>query len=110
LSRWGGVSLYWLAGLPTHDPTNSFKAYRTDFLERTPIESPAGFTLGMELTIKAHFQGDRVEELPACWYDRRSGRSRFRLWKWLPHYLRWYGWAMRKRWLGCYHADRPDRR
>ncbi len=97
LSRGAGLSLYWLAGLPTHDATNSFKAYRRDFLEATPIESTAGFSLGLELTVKAHFQGRRVEEIPAVWQDRSAGQSRFRLWKWLPLYLRWYFWALRQR-------------
>ena len=90
LSRWAGVSLYWVAGLPTHDPTNSFKAYRREFLQRTPIESATGFCLGLELTVKAHFSGGKVEEVPTCWHDRSDGDSRFRLFAWLPHYLRWY--------------------
>ena len=100
LSRLAGLSLHGLAGLPTRDPTNSFKAYRSDFLERTPIESEAGFSLGLELTVKAHFAGLRVEEIPATWRDRTAGESRFRLAAWLPLYLRWYAWALRKRWLG----------
>jgi glycosyltransferase involved in cell wall biosynthesis len=100
LSRLAGLSLHWLAGLPTRDPTNSFKAYRKDFLDRTPIESEAGFCLGLELTVKAHFAGERVEELPATWRDRTAGESRFRLAAWLPLYLRWYLWALRRRWLG----------
>jgi dolichol-phosphate mannosyltransferase len=98
LSRTAGVTLHRLAGVPTHDPTNSFKAYRKDFLERTPIESEAGFSLGLELTVKAHFSGARVEEIPATWRDRTAGESRFRLAAWLPLYLRWYLWALRKRW------------
>jgi glycosyltransferase involved in cell wall biosynthesis len=97
LSRAAGVSLHRLAGLPTHDPTNSFKAYRTDFLRRTPIESKAGFSLALELTVKAHMAGERVEEIPAHWQDRTAGHSRFRLFAWLPGYLRWYLWALRKR-------------
>ncbi|HVG10969.1 MAG TPA: glycosyltransferase [Thermoanaerobaculia bacterium] len=99
LSRTAGVSLHWLAGLPTRDPTNSFKAYRRDFLARTPIESTVGFSLGMELTVKAHFAGERVEEIPATWRDRTAGESRFRLAAWLPKYLHWYFWALRRRWL-----------
>lgn len=98
LSRAAGVTLHYLSGLPTHDPTNSFKAYRREFLEKTPIESPAGFALAMELTVKAHFGGGRVEEVPATWTDRAKGKSRFRLFSWLPHYLRWYLWALRQRW------------
>jgi dolichol-phosphate mannosyltransferase len=99
MSRTAGVSLHWLAGVPTRDPTNSFKAYRRDFLTRTPIESTVGFCLGMELTVKAHFAGERVEEIPATWRDRTEGESRFRLAAWLPKYLYWYFWALRKRWL-----------
>jgi hypothetical protein len=107
MSRTAGVSLHWLAGLPTHDPTNSFKAYRKEFLDRTPIKSTAGFAVSLELTVKAHFRGGRVEEVPAIWHDRAAGQSRFRLWKWLPAYLYWYFWAVgqslrrrpaRKRW------------
>jgi glycosyltransferase involved in cell wall biosynthesis len=98
LSRTAGLSLRWIAGVPTHDPTNSFKAYRRDFLAATPIESVAGFCLAMELTVKAHFAGALVQEVPATWNDRAAGQSRFRLLAWLPHYLRWYAWAVRRRW------------
>jgi dolichol-phosphate mannosyltransferase len=97
LSRLAGWSLHLAAGLPTRDPTNSFKAYRKAFLDRTPIESRAGFALALELTVKAHFGGERVDEVPASWYDRTAGDSRFRLRKWLPEYLRWYAWAFRAR-------------
>lgn len=106
LSRLAGLSLHRLAGLPTRDPTNSFKAYRRDFLAATPIESRAGFCLALELTVKAHFGGWRVEELPAIWRDRAAGKSRFRILAWLPSYLRWYLWALRRRWLGP-RAGRP---
>lgn len=98
LSRAAGLTLHGLAGLPTHDPTNSFKAYRSDFLRRTTIQSTAGFVLGLELTVRAHFGGGKVAEVPATWRDRAAGQSRFRLFAWLPHYLHWYFWALRRRW------------
>ncbi len=100
LSRTAGLTLHWFAGLPTHDPTNSFKAYRKDFLDACPIESSAGFALALELTVKAHFSGRRVEEVPAVWRDRTAGESRFRLFRWLPEYLRWYRLALVRRWFG----------
>ena len=99
LSRIAGVTLRYLAGLPTRDPTNSFKAYRRDFLQRVTIESPEGFCLALELTVKAHFAGGRVEEVPTVWRGRTAGQSRFRLVHWLPKYLHWYLWALRRRWL-----------
>jgi hypothetical protein len=100
LSRLAGLSLHWLTGMPTHDPTNSFKAYRTDFLRTHPIESEAGFCLGIELTAKAYFDGLRVEEVPAIWRDRTAGESRFKLRKWLPMYLHWYWWSIKQRLSG----------
>jgi dolichol-phosphate mannosyltransferase len=99
MSRTAGLTLHWLSGLPTHDPTNSFKAYSREFLRRTPILSTAGFSLGLELTVRAHFGGGRVEEIPATWIGRSAGKSRFRLFAWLPIYLRWYFWAIRQNWL-----------
>jgi len=106
LSRLAGLTLHRLSGLPTRDPTNSFKAYSREFLRRTRIESPAGFALAMELTVKAHFGGGRVVEVPATWRGRTKGTSRFRLFSWLPLYLRWYFWALRRRWI----RSEPERR
>jgi glycosyltransferase involved in cell wall biosynthesis len=97
LSRAAGLSLHWLAGVPTHDPTNNFKLYRRDFLDSITIESEAGFELALELTVKATIAGRRVAELPTVWRDRTAGQSNFKLRKWLPHYLRWYLAALRAR-------------
>lgn len=94
LSRSAGHLLHWLSDLPTSDPTNSFKAYSRAFLERTPIESRAGFSLALELTVKAHLAGERVAEVPATWLDRRGGASKFKLLRWLPEYFFWFAWGL----------------
>lgn len=94
LSRWAGISLAWIAGLGTHDGTTSFRAYRRDFLEEHPVETRAGFVLGLELTVKAHLAGRGVGEVPSTWVDREAGESRFALWSWLPLYLHWWFRAM----------------
>ena len=90
LSRAAGLSLHWLAGVPTHDSTTNFRLYSRRLLDAVTIESSAGFELGLELTIKAHLLGLGVDEVPATWRDRTAGQSRFRLWRWIPHYLHWY--------------------
>lgn len=95
LSRCAGLSLHALAGLPTHDPTNSFKLYRKSFLNEMTIESSGGFELGLELVVKAWQGGYRVTEVPTSWADRVQGKSNFKLWKWLPSYLHWYFAALR---------------
>lgn len=93
LSKFAGLSLHYIVGLPICDVTNSFKMYRREFLQSVTFESTGGFEIGMELAVKAFVRGDRVTELPATWTDRTAGQSRFRLWKWLPHYMRWYVYA-----------------
>jgi glycosyltransferase involved in cell wall biosynthesis len=97
MSRTAGVSLYWLAGLPTHDATNAFRAYRRDVLIEFPIESQGGFAYSLEITAKAHAAGRRIGEVPSTWRDRSAGTSRFQLRAWLPHYLRWYVYALTHR-------------
>ena len=97
LSRGAGLSLHWLGGVATHDPTNNFKIYRRQFIDSVRIESSAGFELALELTVKATLAGRPVAELPTTWRDRTAGQSNFKLRAWLPHYLRWYGVAFRGR-------------
>src|SRR3954454_11730432 len=97
MSRTAGLTLHWFGGVPTHDPTNNFKLYSRRFLDVTPIESEAGFELALELTVKATLEGRTVAEVPTTWRDRTAGQSNFKLRKWLPHYLHWYGAAFRGR-------------
>jgi dolichol-phosphate mannosyltransferase len=97
LSRIAGVSLKHLSGLPTNDVTNSFKLYRKSLLESLTLESDGGFEIGMEIAVKAHFAGFKVTEVPSVWRDRQQGKSRFRIIQWAPKYLRWYHYALRKR-------------
>jgi dolichol-phosphate mannosyltransferase len=94
MSRAAGLSLHFLAGLPTHDATNAFRAYRRSVLQEFPIESQSGFAHALEITVKAHAAGRRITEVPSTWRGRSAGQSQFRLWAWLPQYLRWYFYAL----------------
>ncbi|MBI3282928.1 glycosyl transferase, partial [Candidatus Curtissbacteria bacterium] len=96
LSRIAGISLHYLVGLPTHDATNSFRLYSKKFLDKVKVESDGGFELAIELTVKAHFDAFKVTEVPTTW-TYLAKESRFYLKKWLPKYLKWYLWAIKKR-------------
>jgi len=96
MSRIAGLTLHYIAGIPTHDATNSFKLYRTSFLKQQKIESKGGFELGIELVSKAYIQKYKICETPTVWTDRIAGKSNFKLFKWLPGYLKWYFCAFRK--------------
>jgi len=96
LTRTAGLSLHYLFGLPTHDATNSFRLYSKKFLRSIKIESDGGFELATELTVKAHFSGYKVTEVPTTW-TYLDKESRFYLKKWLPKYFKWYLWAVNKK-------------
>jgi hypothetical protein len=94
ISRCVGWSMWWIANLGTHDATTNFRAYSKKFLDSVAVESETSFDIALELTVKAHLSGARIDEVPSSWIDRTAGESRFRMWKWMPNYLRWYVRAM----------------
>ncbi|HWP27212.1 MAG TPA: glycosyltransferase [Xanthobacteraceae bacterium] len=93
LVRVAAFSLNRLARLPTKDPTSGFRLFSRRVVEQIAIESDQGFCYSLELLVKVHRLGWRIGEVPALWYERRHGQSRFRIFKWLPAYLRWYFYA-----------------
>ena len=90
LSRFAGLSTPIILGIPITDISNGFKMYRRKVLDEIKIESTGGWEYSCELVIKAHKLGFKIGEIPTVWKDRTSGKSKFKLLKWLPKYLRWY--------------------
>lgn len=99
LSRLAGLSLYHLARVGTHDATNSFKAYSTEFVRQVGVDSDRGFEIGIELTAKARRARLPIVEIPTTWSDRPLGKSNFQTTRWIPYYLRW--------WLHAFGRARP---
>ncbi len=93
ISRLAGLSLYYGARVGTRDATNSFKAYSSAFVRAAGIESDQGFEIGIELVAKARRARLPVAEIPTIWLERTYGVSNFKIWAWLPRYLRWYLYA-----------------
>ena len=93
LVRAGSFTLYHLARLPTRDASNGFRLFSRRVLDQIAIESDRGFCYSIELLVKCHRLGWRVGEVPAQWFERAHGTSRFQVVKWLPAYLRWYVYA-----------------
>jgi dolichol-phosphate mannosyltransferase len=93
LVRSANFTLRHVARLPTTDASNGFRMFSRRVVERIPVESEAGFCYSIELLVKAHRLGWRIAEVPVRWFERRHGASRFQVIKWLPAYLRWYGYA-----------------
>lgn len=93
LSKAAGRSLALFARIGTRDATNSFKAYNTEFVREVGIASRHGFEIGLELTAKAKRMRLPVAEIPTIWLEREVGVSNFKIWTWIPKYLRWYRFA-----------------
>lgn len=100
LVRTAAFTLSRFAKLPVHDPTNGFRLFSRRLIEEIEIESTRGFTYSIEMLVKCHRLGWRTAEVPAQWFERSSGRSRFKVISWLPSYLRWYFYAFATSWLG----------
>jgi dolichol-phosphate mannosyltransferase len=93
LVRGGNFTLHRIARLPTTDASNGFRLFSRRVIERIAVQSDQGFSYSIELLVKVHRLGWKIGEVPAQWFRRRHGSSRFQVIKWLPAYLRWYGYA-----------------
>ena len=93
LVRAANFTLYHLARLPSHDASNGFRLFSRRLINGVMVESDRGFCYSIELLVKCHRLGWPIAEVPAQWFERRQGGSRFRVLDWLPAYLRWYRYA-----------------
>ena len=94
LVRSAAFFLHRVVGLPARDPTNGLRLFSRRVIDTIPIETEAGFAYSLELLVKVHRLGWKVAELPAEWYERTAGQSRFKVMKWAPQYLVWVRYAM----------------
>lgn len=82
------------AGVPATDATYAWRMFSRRLLDTVEIESTAGFTYAIELLVKCHRLGWGVAEVPAKWIMKKRGKSRFNFRRWLPHYARWFFYAL----------------
>jgi glycosyltransferase involved in cell wall biosynthesis len=99
LVRLGNFTLYYVARLPTHDASSGFRLFSRRVINDILVESDRGFCYSIELLVKCHRLGWKIGEVPAQWFERTHGTSRFQVLGWLPAYLRWYVYAFATTWL-----------
>jgi hypothetical protein len=99
LVRVVSFTLYLFGGIPSHDATNGFRLFSRRLLKSVTVESSIGFTYTLELLAKAHRFGYKISEVPAQWFERVNGSSRFQVFRWAPYYLRWYFYVFATRFV-----------
>ena len=90
IPRVAGLLLMLFAGIPTYDPTNSFKLYSAEVLKRLTLRSTISFSVTLEIVVKAYLLGFRIVEVPTVWYDRQHGKSNFKLGRSIFAYMPWF--------------------
>ena len=89
LTKIASFFLFNFTSFPIKDPTNSFRLFPNELINKVKIESNIGFTLSLELTAKAHRLGYKMIEFPVTWVERDKGKSRFKLISFILPYAKW---------------------
>jgi dolichol-phosphate mannosyltransferase len=78
ISRGGNVYVRLALGLPIHDATAGYRAYRREVLEALPVEAVAsnGYCFQVEMAHRTWQEGFRVTEVPITFTERASGVSK----------------------------------
>ena len=89
LTRLASLFFQYFTTLPIKDSTNAFRLFSRKLLNQIKFESNKGFTLSLEITAKAHRMGCKMYEIPSAWIERKTGKSRFKVFSFLPPYIKW---------------------
>lgn len=78
ISRGGNLYVRLALGLPVHDATAGYRAYRREVLEALPVSAVAsnGYCFQVEMAHRTWREGFRVAEVPITFTERTSGVSK----------------------------------
>jgi dolichol-phosphate mannosyltransferase len=90
-------TLHYVTGIPIHDVSNPFTLYRRNLITNINTVSIAN-ELPIELVYKAYFKGAKITEVPTVWRGRKTGKSKFNIYKVIPGYAKIYIWVLINSW------------
>lgn len=78
LSRFAGVYIKAVTGMPVFDPTGGYKCFRRHALQSLDLEAvrSRGYSFQIEMTHRLWRQGFKVQEVPIIFTDRKEGQSK----------------------------------
>ena len=99
LSRVGNAYTRLAVGLPVHDATAGFRAYRADALAALPLAEVAsqGYCFQVDMALRVHAAGGRVVEVPITFVERTQGRSKMSRQIVVEALLRVTAWGVQRR-------------
>ena len=98
--RLASSTLFFLSSIPVRDASNGFRLFSKKIFNLIKIESRVGFAYSLELLVKCDRLKMKILEIPSQWEERSEGQSRFKVFKWLPQYFKWYIYGLTTTWLG----------
>jgi len=99
LSRGANTYTRLLLGIPVHDATGGFRAYRADLLRRLQLTDVAsrGYCFQIDMTLRSLRAGARVVEVPITFVERELGVSKMSRDIVVEALLKVTGWGMTER-------------
>jgi len=99
LSKGGNWYAMWALGLPVHDATGGYRAYRTELLRKIDLSTlrANGYAFQIELAYRSLRLGANVVEVPITFIDRTQGTSKMHAAIILEALWLVTGWAIRER-------------
>lgn len=88
LNRLGNHFISLAFGINHTDITNAFKVYRNNAIKSIPPLKASSFDICLELPIKVVSLGYRFKTIPISWSGRRTGKSKLKLLRTLPMYIK----------------------
>lgn len=99
LVRFSSYTLFVLSSIPIEDASNGFRLFSKKIIDTFEIESNLGFAYSLELLVKTERAGYKICQIPSQWIERTVGSSKFKIFVWLPQYLKWYFYGLQTSWL-----------
>jgi dolichol-phosphate mannosyltransferase len=96
ISRLGNAYVRFAIGLPVHDATAGFRAYRAEVLRALAVESSEsnGYCFQIEMAHRAWQEGFRIVEVPITFTERVTGTSKMHRRIVLEALVRVTAWAL----------------
>ena len=96
ISKLGNTYVRLVIGLPVHDATAGYRAFRSDVLRALAVESSEsnGYCYQIEMAHRAWQEGFRIVEVPITFTERVAGTSKMHRRIVLEALVRVTGWAL----------------